>query len=435
MGDIATAWAAASPDAGEEWLSVQFTLEADLDRVRVVQSFNPGAITKVAAESSDGRKVELKAETPAPGAGAAASEPVVAEFVVPTGDSLRTTSILITIDERKVPGWNEIDAVEIVARNGARQWAQTAKASSSFGDRYAAVYPHPAGLEAAPVTRLLSLEEQMESAQRPLHRSIAGLEDRLLRAKQPLDEYGNTHPGSDTAMQKGLPWSPEQATGAPDTPVAGDYPTAWAPLSRNGGKEWLDVTFAKPAEVSEVRVIESSTTQAITGVHAYMNSVLIPLTLRKEGPAPATGEAAAPPAPNLSVVPAPGGEEQSAASRPRIVTAAAEKATLPAVQKVRIELDSAGLATWPEIDAVELVSTDGTRQWAARAEASSTYATRQAMPLSTSQGYQRANTLEEANQRIDLLTRRLEQLEREMNHKRNAPPGGAPAAGSGALRH
>lgn len=433
MGDIATAWAAASPDAGEEWLSAQFTLEADLDRVRVVQSFNPGAITKVTAESSDGRKVELKAETPVPGAGSAASDPVIAEFLAPAGDSLRTTSILITIDERKVPGWNEIDAVEIVARNGARQWAQTAKASSSFGDRYAVANLPLTSLEAAPAPRLLSLEEQVESAQRPLHRSISGLEDRLLRAKQPLDEYGNTHPGSDTAMQKGLPWSPEQATGAPDTPVAGDYPTAWAPLNRNGGKEWLDVTFARPAELGEVRVIESSTTKAITGVHAYMNGVLIPLTLRKEDPAPVTGEAAAPPAPNLSVAPASGSGEQSAASRPRIVTAVAEKTVLPAVQKVRIELDSTGLFTWAEIDAVELVGTDATRQWAAKAEASSTYATGQALPLSTAQGYQRANTLEEANQRIDLLTRRLEQLEREMNVKRNAP-GGAPAAGSAPVR-
>jgi hypothetical protein len=52
------------------------------------------------------------------------------------------------------------------------------------------------------------------------------------------------------------------------------------------------------------------------------------------------------------------------------------------------------------------------------------------VPPGTSPGYQRANNLDEANQRIDLLTRRLEQLEREMKTKKNAAPGGAPVPGS-----
>jgi hypothetical protein len=429
MGDIATAWAAAMPDNGEEWLSLQFTLEADLDRVRVVQSFNPGAITKVTAEGSDGRKVELEAKKPLPGAEVPANEPVVAEFVLPTGISLRATSILITIDEHKVPGWNEIDAVEMVGRNGARQWAQTAKASSSFGDLRRGLNLPRTGLDAVPAIRTAGLEYGLESGPQPLNLSIAGLEYRLQRAKQPLADYGNTHPGSDTAMLKGLPWSPEQATGAPDTPVAGDYPTAWAPLKPDGGKEWLDVTFAKPADVREVRIFESSGTKAITGVQVYMNGVPVPLALIKEDPPlPGSADAAGSPVPKQPVPLPEDGVEQPVAPGPRIVTAAPEKIALPAVQKVRIELECTG--RWAEIDAVELIGTDGSRQWAARAEASSTYATLQARPLSTSRGYQRANTLEEANQRIDLLTRRLEQLEREVKHKRNAPPAGATPGGA-----
>src|SRR5688572_18928465 len=138
MGDFSTAWAAANADRNEEWLSVQFTLEADLDRVRVVQSFNPGAITKVTAERSDGQQVVLEEVKTSPGGEIPATPeavakhvrhrkqaghpdtpgtpPVVVEFVPPAGTSLRTTSVRITIDERKVPGWNEIDAVEIVSR-------------------------------------------------------------------------------------------------------------------------------------------------------------------------------------------------------------------------------------------------------------------------------------------------------------------------------
>ena len=36
-------------------------------------------------------------------------------------------------EDVRVPGWNEIDAVEVVG-DGLRQWAATATASSSFSD-------------------------------------------------------------------------------------------------------------------------------------------------------------------------------------------------------------------------------------------------------------------------------------------------------------
>lgn len=454
MGDYSTAWAAAVADAGEEWLRVQFTVEADLDRVRVVQSYNPGAITKVTAERGDGQPVVLQEMTPSPGvdpppsasavakharhrqqagtADAPAIAPVVAEFAPPAGASLRTTSVRITIDERKVPGWNEIDAVEIVSRNGARQWAQAAKASGSFGDRYA----------------YESLQNQQWStgstqASAEAERLIAAMEARLQVATRPLSQ------SESNAERKGLPWSPEQATGAPDTPVVGDCPTAWAPLSPNGGKEWLDVTFARPSDVREVRIVESSQTHAITAAQVYVNGALVPLVINKEEAVRVPAELVpVPQVPERLTIQgdAPGippAQDTSAVAQPapHTVSAWPESASLPAVQKVRIELDSTGLSTWPEIDAVELVGTDGSRQWAARAEASSTYAQRSAAAGggAVSSGYQRANTLEEANQRIELLTRRLERLEQEVSKTKkrgratteepppSAPPGPGPA--------
>src|SRR5438128_863863 len=38
-------------------------------------------------------------------------------------------------------------------------------------------------------------------------------------------------------------WSPLQATGAPNTPAAGDYATAWAPATNAGQPEWLLLTY------------------------------------------------------------------------------------------------------------------------------------------------------------------------------------------------
>ena len=38
----------------------------------------------------------------------------------------------VDFDRARVPGWNEIDAVELVGRDGSRQWATSAKASSSY---------------------------------------------------------------------------------------------------------------------------------------------------------------------------------------------------------------------------------------------------------------------------------------------------------------
>ncbi len=39
------------------------------------------------------------------------------------------------VETKTVGGWNEIDAVELVGRDGSRQWATAATASSSYPDR------------------------------------------------------------------------------------------------------------------------------------------------------------------------------------------------------------------------------------------------------------------------------------------------------------
>lgn len=63
-------------------------------------------------------------------------------------------------------------------------------------------------------------------------------------------------------------WSAMQATGEPDTAQYGDYPTAWAPSSSEGGPEWLELTYALEVLPLEVVVHESSGAGMVTRIEA-----------------------------------------------------------------------------------------------------------------------------------------------------------------------
>jgi hypothetical protein len=63
---------------------------------------------------------------------------------VPPG--LHGSSIRIYLDTTRVTGWNEIDAVEVVGRDGTRQWATGAQASSFYGQDFGQDFT-PVGIE------------------------------------------------------------------------------------------------------------------------------------------------------------------------------------------------------------------------------------------------------------------------------------------------
>ncbi|WP_414662106.1 hypothetical protein [Horticoccus sp. 23ND18S-11] len=64
-------------------------------------------------------------------------------------------------------------------------------------------------------------------------------------------------------------YGPGKATGAPDVPVAGNSPDAWCPATRQGGLDWLEVTFAQPVRATGVRVRQNDTAGAIVKVEAF----------------------------------------------------------------------------------------------------------------------------------------------------------------------
>jgi len=149
----------------------------------------------------------------------------------------------------------------------------------------------------------------------------------------------------DGSVSLSRPWGPEQATGAPDTPEAGDYSTAWASLSQDDGPEWLELTYEQPIEVAAALIHESFNPGAVCRVVAFVGDAE---TVVWEGTA---GDRQR----RVSVVPFAGN---------------------PTTQRIRIELDSSSVAGWNEIDAVGLIDSSGNTHWASGATASSTYADR-----------------------------------------------------------
>jgi hypothetical protein len=127
-GDIPTAWAPLSSQGGrDEWLQVNYDRAVDISEIRVRETHNPGAIAKLAAVMPDGQEVVIwEGTTPHTEA------PADTGFAASAG--VQAQSVKIYLDRTRAPGWNEIDAVELVARDGTRQWASSATASSSYAE-------------------------------------------------------------------------------------------------------------------------------------------------------------------------------------------------------------------------------------------------------------------------------------------------------------
>ncbi len=125
-GDYSTAWASQQQDGGAEWLKVKYAKSVEVSEINIHESYNPGAVSRVSAILPDGsQKVIWEGVEP--------PEQGLVERTVKVPPGIRSDQIMIELDTRRVPGWNEIDAVEIVGRDGSRQWGAESTASSYFG--------------------------------------------------------------------------------------------------------------------------------------------------------------------------------------------------------------------------------------------------------------------------------------------------------------
>lgn len=107
-GDKTTAWASKEADGGDEWLELTYKSAVRPTRVRIHETFNPGAVVKIEALDTDKKwrvlwsGVDNTAEAPAY---------LDVQFDPP---NFVTRVIRVTLDSAGFPGWNEIDAVQLI---------------------------------------------------------------------------------------------------------------------------------------------------------------------------------------------------------------------------------------------------------------------------------------------------------------------------------
>lgn len=142
-------------------------------------------------------------------------------------------------------------------------------------------------------------------------------------------------------------WGPEQVTGAPDTPTAGDRTTAWASRTQDGQMEWLQLEYEAAVTVVKVKVYETYCPGSLVRVASVDDN-------GKET------ELWAGPDPTPMNAPM-GVSEVAAAGQPK-------------TKRIKVYLNSLAVPGWNEIDAVGLVDERGQTHWAVRAMASSSYA-------------------------------------------------------------
>jgi hypothetical protein len=123
--DDPNAWASAKPDGGVEWLELGYATALAASSVRIYEVNARGAVAELRAKDASGTWHQLWAGTTGQVAG-----PLTIEFPTTT---FAISALRVILDTTRSPGWNEIDAVEIVGPQG-RAWASDARASSSYGN-------------------------------------------------------------------------------------------------------------------------------------------------------------------------------------------------------------------------------------------------------------------------------------------------------------
>jgi hypothetical protein len=110
--DAPTAWASQSADAGEEYLELLYEFPVIPFEINIYENYNPGAI--VAVEVFDLENEEWVVVWEGEAGPADEESRVFSPELEPV--DFATDGVRLILDTSAVPGWNEIDAVELVGR-------------------------------------------------------------------------------------------------------------------------------------------------------------------------------------------------------------------------------------------------------------------------------------------------------------------------------
>lgn len=191
-----------------------------------------------------------------------------------------------------------------------------------------------------------------------------------------------------TARRPKRDWGSEQATGEPDTTMAGDIVTAWASASEDGQEEWLMLEYDEFVAPTAVLVHETYNPGALYRVTAFRPDGEEVEVWKGADPTPSTSDM------GVSEIPI----------RTDFKT-----------NRIKIYLDSPAVPGWNEIDAVGLRDKAKKTHWAVVADASSTYA--QPFPPD---GANVAVTDEPGAARLKAAEERISRLEDEVSQLKEA---------------
>ena len=110
FGDDGKAWAPKTPDTGIEWLDVKFPKPVHATEIRIRESCGSGAVIKV----------ELIDEQGAAHTAWAGNDPTTGLnylIVKLPKTEYKTSNVKVTLATNVIPGWNEIDAVQLVGKD------------------------------------------------------------------------------------------------------------------------------------------------------------------------------------------------------------------------------------------------------------------------------------------------------------------------------
>lgn len=169
-------------------------------------------------------------------------------------------------------------------------------------------------------------------------------------------------PGAMTIrLQRASPsWSPQQATGAPDTPAAGDFTSAWASQSHDGSTEWLMLEYDREYVPKFIEVYESFNPGALTRVTFVDDAGKETEVWSGDDPTP----------------------RGSGMGTSRIAVRFPDGKPRP-TRQVKLYIGRAEYPGWHEIDAVGLIDEAGATHWAIEATASSWYGQATPNPVAT----------------------------------------------------
>ena len=128
--DDPKAWAPRDAEMGLQWLELQYQAADRCTGVRIFEVCAPGAVAEIKAKDAAGTWHTLwSGRTAATGRG-----PLELSW---PATAFATQTLRLVLDTDRTPGWNEIDAVELIGA-GTRQFAARATASSSYAQQVAA---------------------------------------------------------------------------------------------------------------------------------------------------------------------------------------------------------------------------------------------------------------------------------------------------------